>query len=86
MITYHVRKTINFLFILLSGGCSSEHLATAAFVEEVDHRFDSFNGGTCVDPGKTLRCSLSDNSPHMDHWKKASMGIKSWNFLKEVAN
>jgi hypothetical protein len=82
MATYHVRKTINFLFTL-SGGCSSEYLATAAFVEEVDHLFDTFNGGTRVNPGKTLRCPLSDNSPHMDHWKKASMGIKSWIFLKD---
>jgi hypothetical protein len=52
------------------------------FVEEVDHLFDSFNGGMHFDPGKTLGCPLSDNSPHMNHWKKASMGIKSWVFLK----
>jgi hypothetical protein len=77
MVTYHVRQTINFLFIFLSEGCSSEYLVTAAFVEEVDHLFHSFNGGTHVDPGKTLRCPLSDDSPHVDHWKKASMGIKS---------
>jgi hypothetical protein len=56
---------------------------TAAFVEEVDLLFDSFNGGTRVDPGKTLRCPLSNNSPHMVHWKKASMGIKSLIFLKD---
>jgi hypothetical protein len=41
-------KTINFLFNVVSGGCSSEYLATAALVEKVDHLFDSFNGGTRV--------------------------------------
>jgi hypothetical protein len=82
MVTYHVRKTINFLFNVVSGVCSSEYLATAALVEEVYHLFDSFSVGTRVDPGKILRCPLRDKSPHMDHWKKASMGIRSWIFLK----
>ncbi|XP_023722385.1 uncharacterized protein LOC111872572 [Cryptotermes secundus] len=65
------------------GGCSSEYMVTAVFVEEVDNLFSSFNGGTSVGRRKTLSCPLSDNSPHIELWKKASMGIKSWIFLKD---
>jgi hypothetical protein len=50
---------------------------------QVDNLFDSFNGGTHVDQRKTLLCLLIDNSPHIEHWKKASMGINSWIFLKD---
>jgi hypothetical protein len=67
MVFHHVRKTNNFLFNVLSGGCCSDCLATAAFVE-VDNLFDSFNGGTHVDSGKTSRSPLNNN-PHIDQWE-----------------
>jgi hypothetical protein len=75
MVIHYVRKPTNFVLNVYSGGCCSEYLATAVFVEQVDSLFDSFNGGTRVDQAKTLRCPLSDNSPHIEHWKKASMGV-----------
>ena len=34
-------------------------------------------------PDKTLRSPLSDNSPQIGHWTKASIGIKSRIFLKD---
>jgi hypothetical protein len=63
--------------------CSSEYLTTAAFIEQVDNLFDSFNGGTRVDPGKRVCCPLSDICPHIEHLEKASMQINSWIFLKD---
>jgi hypothetical protein len=74
MVDLHVRKSTDFLFILLSGGCCSEYQATATYVEDVDKLFDSFSGGTRVDQGKTLRFPLSDNSPHIGHWRKQVWG------------
>ena len=55
----------------------------AVFVEDIDKLFDSFNSVKRAAPGKTLRSPLSDNSPHIHHWTKASMGIKSWIFLQD---
>jgi hypothetical protein len=54
----------------------------AVFVEDISKLFDSFSSVKCAAPGKTLHSLLSDNSPHMGHWTKASMGIKSWIFPK----
>jgi hypothetical protein len=81
MVIHHIRKHTNFIFFY-SGVCCNEYLATTASAEQVDNLFDSFNGGTRVDQGKTLRCPLRDNTPHIEHWKKANMGINSWIFLK----
>jgi hypothetical protein len=52
MVTYHIRKAINFLSNVVSGGYSTGYLVTAVLVEKVDHLFDSFNGVTRFDPGK----------------------------------
>ena len=58
------------------------YLPTAVFVEDIDKLFDSFNSVKHAAPGKTLCSPVSDNSPHIGHWTKASIGIKSWIFLK----
>lgn len=56
-------------FNVLSGVCCSLYLATAAIVERLTNLVDSFNGGTRVNPGKTLSCPLTrKSSPHMDYW------------------
>ena len=65
------------------GVSSSEYLPTAVFVEHVDKPFHSLDSVKRVDPRKTLRSPLSDNSPHIGHLTKASMGIKNWIFLKD---
>jgi len=54
----------------------------AVFVEDIDKLFDSFSSVKHAAPGKTLCSPVSDNSPHIGHWTKASIGIKSWIFLK----
>ena len=61
----------------------SPYLPMAVFVGDIDKLFDSFNTVQCAAPGKTLRSPLSDNSSHIGHWTKASMGIKSWIFLNK---
>jgi len=55
----------------------------AHFVKDVDKLFNSFNSVKRGAAGKPLRSPLSDNSPHIGHWTNASMGIKSWIFLKD---
>jgi hypothetical protein len=55
----------------------SEYLPTDVFVEDIDKLCDSFNSVKCAASGKTLCIPLSDNSPHIGHWTKASMGLKS---------
>jgi hypothetical protein len=71
------------MFVFFAGVFSNEYLPTCIFVGEVDKLFDSFNSVRRAAPGKALRSPLSDNSPHIGHWTKASMGIKSWIFLKD---
>ena len=71
-------------FCVFVGLESIEYLPTAFFVEKVDKLFDSFNSVKRGAAGKPLRSPLSDNSPHIGHWTKASMGINSWIFLRMV--
>jgi hypothetical protein len=61
----------------------NDHMPTSVFVEDVDKLFDTFNSVKHGAPCKPLRSPLSDNSPHIGHWTKASMRIKSWIFLKD---
>ena len=68
------------MFVFFVGVVSGEYLPTAVFVEDVDQLFGSFNS---VKRGAGLRSPLSDNSPHIGHWTKASMVIRSWIFLKD---
>ena len=62
------------MFVFFVGVFSSEYLPTALFVEDVDKLFDSFNSVKRAATGKPLRGPLSDISPHIGHWTKASMG------------
>ena len=70
------------MFLCLYGVFKSEYLPIAVYVEDIDKLSDSFNSLKHAPPGKTLRSPLSDNSPHIV-WTKASMGIKSWIFIKD---
>jgi len=56
----------------------------AVFVEDFDRLFDSFNSVKRAAPGKILCSPLSDKSPYIVHWTKASMGIKNWIFWRMV--
>ena len=71
--------------VFCSGARQSQQwvLPTAYFVDEVDKLFDSFNSVKLRATGKSLRRPLSDDSPHIGHWIKASMGINSWIFCKD---
>jgi hypothetical protein len=48
MVVRHIRKSSNFLFSVLSGGCCSDYQAAAAVLEEVDNLFDTFSVVECV--------------------------------------
>jgi hypothetical protein len=61
---------------------SREYLSRATFVSEVDKLFDSFSTVKLAAPSKTLLHLLSSNNPHIGHWTKAGVQIKSWIFLK----
>ena len=65
------------VFVFFVGVVSSEYLPTAVFVKDVDKLFDSFKSVKRAARGNALRSPLSDNSPHIGHWTKSSMGIKS---------
>jgi hypothetical protein len=68
------------VFVFFAGVVSNEYLPTGIFVGEVDKLFDSFNSVRRAAPGKALRTPLSDNSPHIGQWTKASMGnvVTKW--------
>jgi hypothetical protein len=74
MTVKHVRKISYFLLMVVSGRSCSKYVATAEIVKEADYVLDSFNGGSCVDTGKTMHCLLSDIRLCVDFLTKASMG------------
>ena len=69
--------------VFFVGVFSSEYMPVAVFVEDVDKLFDSFSSVKRAALGKALRSPPSDSNPHIGHWTKASIGIKSWIFLKD---
>ena len=69
-------------FVFFTGVFSSEYLPRAVFVDFIKKVFDSFKSVMHAAPSKALRSPLIDNSPHIEHLTKASMGIKSWIFLR----
>jgi hypothetical protein len=68
------------VFEFYVGALTQDYSAMAVFVDEL---FDSFNSVKHGASRKPLRRPLSDQSPHIGHWTTASMGIKSWIFLKD---
>jgi hypothetical protein len=63
----HVMKSVQFTLNVLSEVSCSKYLATAKSVD----------GGTRVDPGKTLHCTLGDSHPLTGYWTKASIWIST---------
>jgi len=68
------------VFVFFVGVFSNEYLPMAMFVEDADKRLDKINSVKRAAPQKAMCSPLSDNSPHIGHWTKASTG---WIFLKD---
>lgn len=58
-------------------------VGTAKLLKFFDNLFDSLNG-TLHYPkaGKVLRVAVSENSPHLEYWKKAKRDLRHMYFLK----
>jgi hypothetical protein len=54
------------------------------FAEDTDKLFDSFNSVKHAAPSQTLLSPLSDHSPPIGHWTKASMMIRAGSPLRMV--
>jgi len=78
-----MRRRLGFTFHPTVFSAFVTYLLMAVFVEDFDRLFDSFNSVQRAAPGKILCSPLRDNSPHIVHWTRASMGIKNWIFLKD---
>jgi hypothetical protein len=74
---------LSFSLSLWVGVLVGDHAPTAVFVEHMDNLFDSFNSVKRGAPCKPLRSPFSDSIPHIGHWTKAGMEIKSWIFLRD---
>lgn len=70
---------------MFSGVLEQDAIGTAAFLNDVDMLFDSFNGKS-DHSGKELRSNIQENSPHLEYWSKAFQMVRNWKFNRLLKN
>jgi len=61
--------------VFFVGVFSSEYLAMALFVEDIDKLFDSFNSVKCAAAGKTLHSPQQSSYRSLDQGKYGDKGL-----------